>query len=353
MKRLNINLDKNKYEILMENGIISNAGKEIKKIYQGVNIAVITDENVYEIFGEALEKSLIMNNFNPNFIKVKPGEASKSLDTLKSVYTNLVVQGITRGDLIIALGGGVVGDLAGFAAATYLRGIAYVQIPTSLLAQIDSSIGGKVAVNLEEGKNLVGSFYHPKVVLIDPTALNSLPDKFIKDGLGEAVKYGCIKDEELFNILNNIKSKEELFENIEDIIFKCCSIKKQAVEMDEKDLGERMLLNFGHTIGHAIEKYYNYENYSHGQAISIGMYNITQKSEELGYTEQGTAEKIKMILTNLDINYIMPIVNMDTIRKSVHLDKKNISGNINIILIKEIGNSFIESVPVNNIEKFI
>ncbi|MGB4437815.1 MAG: 3-dehydroquinate synthase, partial [Sedimentibacter sp.] len=257
------------------------------------------------------------------------------------------------GDLIIALGGGVVGDLAGFAASTYLRGIDYVQIPTTLLAQIDSSIGGKVAVNLEEGKNLIVSFYHPKIVLIDPSALNSLPDKFIKDGLGEAVKYGCINDRELFNILNEIKSKKELFENIENIIFKCCSIKKQAVELDEKDKGIRMLLNFGHTLGHAIEKYYNYADYSHGEAISIGMYNITAKSEELGYTKQGTADEIKNILTNLDINYKLPNMNMETIRNSVNLDKKNISGYINLILLKEIGNAYIEKVPVENIEKFI
>ena len=353
MRRLNINLNKNKYEILIENDIIKNAGKEIEKIYQGTNITVITDENVFELYGEVIEKSLVSSNYQPNFIKVKPGETSKSLDTLKNIYTNFANKGVTRGDLIIALGGGVVGDLAGFAASTYLRGINYVQIPTSLLAQIDSSIGGKVAVNLEEGKNLVGSFYHPKVVLIDPMVLNSLPDKFIKDGLGEAVKYGCIKDRELFDILNNIKSKKDLFECIEDIIFKCCSIKKQAVEMDERDVGVRMLLNFGHTMGHAIEKYYNYENYSHGEAISIGMYNITKKSEKLGYTKLGTTEEIKDILTNLGINYTLPNLNMETLRNSVHLDKKNISGKINLILLKEISNSFIENVSLENIEKFI
>jgi len=353
MKRLNINLDKNKYDILIENDIINNAGYEISNIYQESNIAVITDENVYKLYGEALKESLVKYDFKINFIIVKPGEASKCMDTLKSVYTSLAGYGITRGDLIIALGGGVVGDLAGFAASTYLRGIDYVQIPTTLLAQIDSSIGGKVAVNLEEGKNLIGSFYHPKIVLIDPSALNSLPDKFIKDGLGEAVKYGCINDKELFNILNEIKSKKELFENIENIIFKCCNIKKQAVELDEKDKGIRMLLNFGHTLGHAIEKYYNYVDYSHGEAISIGMYNITRKSEELGYTKQGTADEIKNILTNLDINYKLPNVNMETIRNSVNLDKKNISGCINLILLKEIGNAYIEKIPVKNLEKFI
>lgn len=353
MKKLNISLEKNSYDIFIEKGIINKTGYEISKIYEGEKIAVITDENVYEIFGEILKQSLVQNGFNSDFIVVKPGEASKSLDTLNSVYKRLVDIGITRGDLIIALGGGVVGDLAGFAAATYLRGIDYVQIPTTLLAQIDSSIGGKVAVNLQEGKNLVGSFYHPKVVLIDPSALNSLPDKFIKDGLGEAVKYGCIKDKELFSILNAIKSKKELFENIEDIIFKCCSIKKEAVEMDEKDKGMRMLLNFGHTLGHAIEKYYNYESYSHGEAISIGMYHITKNSEALGYTKPGTADEIKNILTNLNINYKLPRMDLDIVRKSVNLDKKNISGFINLILLTEIGNSYIENVPVENIEKFI
>jgi 3-dehydroquinate synthase len=339
--------------IIIEKGIIKNAGREIRKVYSNKKIAVVTDENVFGLYGEILKESLAAENFTPTFIVIKPGEQSKTVDILKYVYSNLVSMGITRGDLIVALGGGVVGDLAGFAASTYLRGIDFVQIPTSLLAQIDSSIGGKVAVNLDEGKNLIGSFYHPKLVLVDPEVLNTLPEKFLKDGLGEAIKYGCIKDKELFTMMLEIKSELELLDNIEDIIFRCLTIKKETVEMDEKDKGIRMLLNFGHTIGHAIEKYFNYEKYSHGEAVSVGMYWITKKSEELGITEKGTCDKIKEILENYGIEYMAPHVNNEEIRKIILVDKKNISGKLNLILLKNIGNAFIYSLPEEETSKFI
>ncbi len=353
MKKLNMNLGSITSNIIIEKGIIKNAGREIRKVYSSNKIAVVTDENVFGLYGEILEKSLAAENFTPTFIVIKPGEQSKTVDTLKHVYSNLVSMGITRGDLIVALGGGVVGDLAGFAASTYLRGIDFVQIPTSLLAQIDSSIGGKVAVNLDEGKNLIGSFYHPKLVLVDPEVLNSLPEKFVKDGLGEAIKYGCIRDKELFSMLLDIKSNFELLDNIEDIIFRCLSIKKETVEMDEKDKGIRMLLNFGHTIGHAIEKYFNYEKYSHGEAVSVGMYWITKKSEEMGITEKGTSDKIKGALENYGIEYTIPHLDREEIIKNILVDKKNISGKLNIILLKDIGNAFIYTIPEQETSKFI
>ncbi len=353
MKKLNMNVGNITSNIIIEKGIIKNAGHEIRKVYSNIKIAVVTDENVFGLYGEILGKSLAAEGFTPTFIVIKPGEQSKTVDTLKHVYSNLVSMGITRGDLIVALGGGVVGDLAGFAASTYLRGIDFVQIPTSLLAQIDSSIGGKVAVNLDEGKNLIGSFYHPRLVLVDPEVLNSLPEKFVKDGLGEAIKYGCIRDEELFSMLLDIKNKFELLENIEDIIFRCLSIKKEMVEMDEKDKGIRMLLNFGHTIGHAIEKYFNYEKYSHGEAVSVGMYLITKKSEEMGLTEKGTSDKIKDILENYGIEYIIPHLDREEIIKSILVDKKNISGKLNLILLKDIGNAFIYIIPEEETSKFI
>lgn len=353
MKKLNMNLGSITSNIIIEKGIIKNAGRDIRKVYSSNKIAVVTDENVFGLYGEILKKSLAAENFTPTFIVIKPGEQSKTVDTLKHVYSNLVSMGITRGDLIVALGGGVVGDLAGFAASTYLRGIDFVQIPTSLLAQIDSSIGGKVAVNLQEGKNLIGSFYHPKLVLVDPEVLNSLPEKFVKDGLGEAIKYGCIRDKELFSMLLDIKSNFELLDNIEDIIFRCLSIKKETVEMDEKDKGIRMLLNFGHTIGHAIEKYFNYEKYSHGEAVSVGMYWITKKSEEMGITEKGTSDKIKGALENYGIEYTIPHLDREEIIKNILVDKKNISGKLNLILLKDIGNAFIYTIPEQETSKFI
>lgn len=351
MKAINVNLGVNKYNIIIKKHILDNLGNEIREIYYGSKIALITDENVFKLYGNSVKEALIKYDYRPSFIILEPGEKSKSIEMLKKVYEELVNYEITRSDLIIAFGGGVVGDLAGFAAATFLRGVNYVQVPTSLLAQIDSSIGGKVAVNLEQGKNLVGSFYQPKKVIIDTDTLNSLPEKFIKDGLGEVIKYACIKDSKLFDKLSNIKSKEELFENLEYIIYTCCNIKKSLVEIDERDNGVRMLLNFGHTLGHAIENYYNYE-FSHGEAVALGMYYITKKSEAISSTEPGTAEKIKNLLINFEINYNLPDLNMKAIQKSIHLDKKNISGKINLVLLRKIGDAFIEGIPVEKINDF-
>lgn len=353
MREISLKLGNISSEIKIKKEILKDAGKYIKTHVKGNKTAIITDENVFLLYGDSIKSSLLREGITIDFIVVKPGERSKSMDSLKKVYSQLVRFNITRGDFITALGGGVVGDLAGFAASTYLRGVDFVQIPTSLLAQIDSSIGGKVAVDLDEGKNLVGSFYHPKLVLIDPELLNTLNDRFIKDGLGEAVKYGCINDADLFDKLMNIKSREQLFNNIEGIIYKCLLIKKEIVEADERDMGLRMTLNFGHTFGHAIEKYFNYDKYSHGEAVSMGMYHITLKSEELGYTEAGTAEKIKETLENLGIEYRMPEMNAQDVINIIFHDKKNISGNFNLILLRKIGNSFIEKIPVDNLNKFI
>lgn len=353
MTVLSVNLKTKKYDILIEKGIIQNIGQEIKKIYTGINIAVVTDKNIYSLYGNILKDSLTNYDFHPNFIVVNPGEKSKSINVLENIYSKLIEFNITRGDMIITFGGGVVGDLGGFAASTYLRGIDYVQIPTSLLAQIDSSIGGKVAVNIKQGKNLIGSFYQPKKVFIDSNLLNTLPVEFIKDGLGEVIKYACIKSPDLYELLMTITSTEELFKNIDKIILDCCNIKKNIIEQDELDTGIRMILNFGHTLGHSIETYYNYEKYTHGEAVALGMYYITQKSEALGYTELGTSDKIKKVLLNFNIDYNFPNVDMDYISKTICKDKKNISGNINLILLKKIGEAFIDQTPITNIYNFL
>ena len=184
------------------------------------------------------------------------GETSKSINVLPGVYAKLLESGLSRSDLIVALGGGVIGDLAGFVAATYLRGVPFIQIPTSLLAQVDSSVGGKVAVDLKEGKNLVGSFYQPKKVLIDPDVLATLPQRYIHDGMGEVIKYGCIKDRKLFDLLEKCRCYENLKEHLTDVIATCVDIKRRVVEEDEFDTGERILLNFGHTLAHTIEQHF-------------------------------------------------------------------------------------------------
>ena len=340
-KNLFVDLKENSYNILIEKGLLNKLGEELKNIYFGEKIFIITDENVDKYYGSEVKDELDKIGYKTRKMVLAPGEKTKSFSTLPSIYNELLDFKLTRKELIITLGGGVIGDLGGFVASTFLRGVSFIQIPTSLLAQVDSSVGGKVAVDLEKGKNLVGSFYQPKAVFIDPDVLNTLPEKFYKDGMAEVIKYGCIKDRDFFYMLKSLKSREEVMNNIEDILYKCCYIKKSVVERDEKDLGERMLLNFGHTLGHAIEKYYNFTGYSHGEAVAIGMYNISLKSEDEGITEKGVAEEIKEILINYDLPYKVDIKDNNKIIDTISLDKKNIGNVLKVILLKSIGESII------------
>ena len=340
-KKLFVDLKENSYNILIEKGILNRLGEEIKKLYNGKKIFIITDENVNMNYREVVENSLNTSGFTTRFMVLEPGEETKSFDTLPKIFKELLDFKLTRKELIITLGGGVIGDLGGFAASTFLRGVPFIQVPTSLLAQVDSSVGGKVAVDLPEGKNLIGSFYQPKAVIIDPNVINTLSEKFFKDGIGEVIKYGCIKDKKFFNMLKNLKSRAEFMDNIEDIIYNCCDIKRKVVEMDEKDLGERMLLNFGHTLGHAIEKYYNFTGYSHGEAISIGMYYITLISEQNGISKIGTAQEIKEILINFGLPFEVELKDNDAVIDTIALDKKNLGNVLKVILIKDIGESII------------
>ena len=342
MKTIDVNLKENSYEILLKKDILKDISNKIKTVYEGKRLAVITDENVYSIYGLELKENLKLGGYDTSCIILTPGESSKSIETLSYIYSKLVEFNITRTDLIIAFGGGVVGDVTGFAASTYLRGIPYIQVPTTLLSQVDSSIGGKVAVNLDLGKNLVGSFYQPRLVLIDTKVLNTLPDRFIKDGMAEVIKYACIEDEEFFEFLNNLDINN-LSSNFEDIVYKCCNIKRKYVEDDEKDTGIRMILNFGHTIGHAIEKYFDYKKYTHGEAVAIGMYNISLSSEETGYTKEGTSERIKEILIKYGLEYRLPEMDGEVIEKTIRNDKKNLSNKLNLIYLKKIGEANIVS----------
>ena len=350
MKVLRVNLDEKSYDIVIQKDLKDYFGEYIKTVFDGNKVAIITDDNLNDIYGENIKSNIENEGLEVKIISVKPGEKSKSFDTLPGIYNELLDFKLTRSDLIIALGGGVVGDLAGFVASTFLRGIDFIQIPTSLLAQVDSSVGGKVAVDLERGKNLVGSFYHPKLVLIDPNMLGTLPEKYFNDGLGEVIKYGCIKSKELFEKLESFENKEELKENIGDIIYECCNIKREVVENDEKDLGERMVLNFGHTLGHAIEQIYNYETYSHGEAVAIGMNMISKIAEEKELTKRGTAERIEKLLKKYGLGTEVNIEDNGLAREAIKLDKKNLNGSLNVILLKDIGESYIYNTTVEFFE---
>jgi 3-dehydroquinate synthase len=348
MAELHVGLGKNSYTILIENGLRHRLPEEIKKIYSGKKIAIITDHNVNAHYGSQLEDGLQAAGYETLVVALPPGEQTKDFQMLPLIYEQLLDFQLNRSELIIALGGGVIGDLAGFAAASFLRGVPFIQIPTSLLAQVDSSIGGKVGVDLARGKNLVGAFNQPKKVFIDPEMLNTLSDHFFRDGLGEVIKYGCIKDAEFFSFMQTLHSREEMMAHIEKILYTCCDIKRRVVEEDEKDTGERMLLNFGHTIAHALETYTNYAKYSHGEAVAIGMVAITRLSEKKGFTQPGTAAAIEALAkqVGLPTELHMEEIDLDSLLAIMTLDKKNLDDHLKVILLKEIGNSYVQDETI-------
>lgn len=331
------------YAVIIEKGALAKVGQVISTMYpKSTKIMVISDTNVYPLYGRKVAKSLEASGYDVDTFTFLAGEKSKTLVTVNEMYGALADKGFTRTDLVVAVGGGVTGDMAGFAAATYLRGIDVVQIPTSLLAQVDSSVGGKTGVDLPFGKNLVGAFHQPKLVITDPMVLETLPDYYMIDGLGEVLKYACIYDSQLFEDLETGKA----IENIEDTIFKCIDCKREFVENDTTDKGQRMLLNFGHTFGHAIEKLHDFKEVSHGRAVGIGMYMVTVVSESLKLTEKGTADRIKTLLIKLGLPFD-DIHDFESIMDATKLDKKSVGKMINLIFLSEIGKAFIHKEERN------
>ncbi len=350
MKNIRVNLDEKSYNIIIGHNILDDLCDKIKDMTKSNKIMIITDDNIEKLYLKKVSDILVKGGYEVSSFAFEHGEKSKNLDTCQRAYEKLIEKKFSRSDLIIAFGGGVVGDLAGFVASTYLRGIDFIQIPTSLLAMVDSSVGGKVAVDLPQGKNLVGSFYQPKIVVIDCNVLETLSDKFFKDGLGEVIKYGLIYDKDLFDKLAKFKDKSELLEHIDEIVYRCCDIKRKVVEIDQFDTGERMVLNFGHTIGHAIEKVYGFDTITHGNAVCVGMNLITKISEEKGLTEVGTTKEIIDILNKYELTSNVDIKDKEQIFEAICIDKKNINNALNIILIKKVGESFIYKTDVSFFE---
>lgn len=346
MKTLNVKVGRG-YNIFIEKGIISSCGKYIKEVSNAAKVCLISDTNVYKIYGCVVDEQLKSVGYDVLTYVFEAGEESKTTATVISMVEFMAENGLTRSDLVVALGGGVCGDMAGFAAAIYLRGIDFVQIPTSLLAQVDSSVGGKTAVDLPQGKNLCGAFHQPVLVLIDPNTLDTLTPHFFSDGMAEVIKTGCIKSASLFEKTEKQNAKDI----IDDIIFECVSIKAGVVERDEKEHGERALLNFGHTSGHAIEKLHNFTTVSHGEAVGIGMVMITKAGEANSITEKGTSERIanvikKYNLMTEDSNALSDII------ASMNADKKRTADSINFVLLSEIGKSYTQKIKNEDIPKF-
>ena len=345
MKKLTVNVN-DKYDILIEKGLLSQCGSLVSDVLGGKKIVLISDTNVFPLYGEGVKSSLQAQGYTVYDFIFAAGEASKKPSTVIEMVEFMAEQGLTRNDGVVALGGGVCGDMAGFAAAIYLRGIKFVQIPTSLLSQVDSSVGGKTGVDLPQGKNLCGAFHQPSLVIIDPDVLETLSPHYFSDGMGEVIKAGCIKSADLFERLENENPKDF----IEDLIYECLDIKRKVVENDEKEQGERALLNFGHTCGHAIEKLWSFETVSHGEAVGIGMVMASRAGESIGITQPGTADRIERVLIKNNMK-TSDTHTTSQIVEAMNADKKRTGSGIKFAMLKCIGESFIYPVKNEDIPK--
>ena len=336
MKTLAVNTSR-PYEIKIGRGSLDQAGVLCRQaIPNARKLTIVTDSRVLPLYLARTADSLEQMGFQIQCLTVPAGEASKSAEQLVILWEKMMAFGMTRTDAVVALGGGVVGDLAGFAAATLLRGVDYVQIPTTLLSQVDSSVGGKVAIDLRAGKNLAGAFWQPSLVIIDPGCLDTLPDRTFSDVMAEVIKYGCILDRKLFELLNRCGSRVRVMERIVDVVYTCCDLKRRVVVEDERDTGLRQLLNFGHTVGHAFELAGHYETWTHGQGVAAGMNWAAQLGVELGVTPPETVECIQELLKKFDLPLDIPCP-WETMTEAVGLDKKNAGDHISLIVLEKLG----------------
>jgi len=343
------------YPVYIEKGLLSSVAERLKEMFPQSRFAIITDDNVNTIYGQTVAASFESAGLRYDLLTVKPGEGAKSAEVFAQLLSALAQRGYNRADVIVALGGGVVGDLSGFVAAVFLRGLACVQIPTTLLAQIDSAVGGKTAINLPEGKNLVGAYHQPSAVFVDTALLQTLPIADFADGMAELIKYALIRDADMFTQLENSGSIDTHSDVLPSWIFRCLSIKRDVVAADEKDTGERMLLNFGHTIGHGIERLCAAQQkpMTHGRAVAIGMAAITAASERMGLTQSGTAQRIIAVLQKTGLPHDITVFDKDEILKGILVDKKNVADKLNLVLINEPGRSFLHRIPGNDAKNFI
>ena len=332
------------YEVLIGSGLLQKAGEAVKKVISPCKAAIVTDSTVVHLYEETVRKSLTEAGFSVCTFVFPAGEASKNMHTLSHLLEFLAKEEMTRTDMIVALGGGVTGDLAGFGAAVYLRGISFVQIPTTFLAAIDSSVGGKTAVDLEAGKNLAGAFYQPKLVLCDTDVLQTLPEVVFADGIAEALKYGVLGDAALFEKIAGGDFRQDL----EEIIETCVSMKRDVVEEDEFDTGKRQLLNLGHTFGHAIEQKSHFQM-THGHAVAIGMHLIAKAAEAKGIAEKGTAAAIAKALEQNQLPKETEFSPAEVAEGTLR-DKKRRGGTIRFVFPKKIGACEIVKIPVEEVE---
>jgi 3-dehydroquinate synthase len=355
MQKIDVKLGQNSYSIIIGAGILSQTGAKLKGLGLKDKAVIITNPAVNKLYGAAVKHSLTNAGFKTTLLEVPDGEKYKTLESAGKLYRQLAESGAERSTPILALGGGVIGDLAGFAAATYLRGVPLVQLPTTSLAQCDSSIGGKTAVNHKQLKNEIGAFYQPKMTISDVLTLKSLPKDEFTNGLAEVIKHAVIKDERFFVYLEkNLDRIKSLDDNVlEAVAAKSARIKVEFVESDEKDTGLRNILNFGHTIGHAVESASNFQ-VAHGQAVSIGMMAAANLAVKLELMDAGNVTRLKNLLNKAGLMTKLPQVDVKQVMLAMQYDKKVQDGKIRFVLPRAIGQVFItDDVSAAVIEKVL
>jgi len=346
MKRIKVNLDKPSslsYEICIGHSILDRIGLVIAKGNLAQRYTVITDSNVSALYGQEVLNVLNKAKVKADLIEFPAGESSKNMDTVLAIAKELLARGTDRSSALIALGGGVTGDMTSFIASIYMRGVPCIQVPTTLMAQVDSSLGGKTGIDLREGKNLMGTFSQPQAVFIDLRFLETLPEEEFTHGLSEVVKYGIIDDVDLFTLLeeNSDAIRTRNPDILQTIVERSCKIKKGIVEIDEKDVGVRRILNFGHTVGHAVEAASGY-TIPHGHAVSVGMIASARISERMKYLPAEETKRIRSLLRSLGLaDYIPASIHTETIISKIGTDKKKKGEVVHFVLLKNIGMPFI------------
>lgn len=353
MKEIRLRLGSNSYDIDIGPGILKQSGHQLKEIGFDGRLVVISNPVVHDLYGDVVGRSLTASGFAVTTLTIPDGEEQKSLETAGRLYRELAECHAERTTPILALGGGVIGDLAGFVAATYLRGVPLVQLPTTLLAQVDSSIGGKVALDHDRLKNKIGAFYQPRLVISDIDTIRTLDDKQFTNGLAEVIKYGVIRDEGFFTYLENNLDKIKLLdaETVEEIVFRSAKIKAEVVEKDEKDLGLRAILNFGHTVGHAVESVSNFK-VSHGEAVAIGMLAAARISQRMSILKQNELARLEDLIKRAGLPTRLPDPGMEKLVAAMKQDKKVLKGRLRFILPESLGKVFItEEVDLSLVEQ--
>jgi len=356
MQRINIDLGERSYDILLGSGLFDRVGEILSQVLQPSRIILVTHPSLFRLYGDKVLAGLKKQGWATDIIEVPEGETSKSLQQADIIYDRLLDFNCDRKSVLIALGGGVIGDLTGFVAATYQRGIPFVQVPTTLLSQVDSSVGGKTAVNHPKGKNMIGAFYQPRMVIADLDTLQTLPQNEFRAGLAEVIKYGVISDANLFDYLekNADKILQLDHECLAYIIKTSCSIKAEVVEKDERESHYRMILNFGHTLGHTIEALTGYSQFIHGEAVAIGMVQAAKLSQQLEKCQDEVPKRLRKLIKKYGLPSQWPDLDSQAVIECLYHDKKTMNHKIKFILVKELGSvEIVEDMPEADILKML